>query len=245
MKTDAAIPNIDMNTRDLFERSVIPFVCKQMQASRFDEAIATIDNFYRLNGNKDCQGRLKYKSDAWKALILEEQGKYAEALVLYKSTYQSLQQNDDLYVHKRLSIIKLLHKLEKDREAIAEIDTILKLELDISVFELLALFNCYVDCLESSNKIFPQKYLKLVARIAKEFAPKFDLNYLETHNINLAIKQMVQRNRGANRAYSLLLIQLDEVEREEQIYLLRNYLSTAKIDFYRQMAIAQLKQIES
>ena len=201
-----------------------------MKASRFDEAIATIDDFYRLHGNKDCQGRLKRKSDPWKALILEKQGKYAEALLLYKSAYRSLQQNDDLYVHKQLSIIKLLHKLEKDREAIAEIETILKLELDISVFELLALSDCYVDCLSSSNEVFPKKYLKHVDRIAKEFAPEFDSNYLEV-NINLAIKQMVQRNRTANRAYSLLLIQLDEVERDEQIYLLRNYLSTAKIDF--------------
>ena len=241
-----------MDTRDLFERTVIPVVCKQMQALRFEEAItlrvpfgiATIDDFYRLHGNRDCQDRFKGKSDSWKALILEQQGKYSEALLLYESAYQSLQQNDDLYVHKRLSIIRLLHKLGRNNEAILEIDTILKLELDISVFELLALFDCYVDCLLSSDRIFSEKYLKLVTRIAKEFAPEFDSNYLETQ-INLAIKQMVQRNRTANRAYSLLLIRLDEVERGEQMYLLRNYLSTAKIDYYRQMAIALLNQIES
>ena len=233
-----------MDTRDLFEQTVIPVVCKQMQASRFEEAISTIDDFYRLHRNKDCQGRFKRKSDSWKALILEQQGKYAEALLLYESAYQSLQQNDDLYVHKRLSIIRLLHKLEKDREAITEIETILKLELDISVFELLALFDCYVDCLLSSDRVFPEKYLKFVTRIAKEFAPEFDSNYLKTQ-VNLAIKQMLQRNRTANRAYSLLLIRLDEVQRGEQMYLLRNYLSTAKIDYYRQMAIALLNQIES
>ena len=232
-----------MDTRDLFERKVIPVVCEQMQALRFEEAIAIIDDFYRLHGNRDCQGRFKCKSDSWKALILEQQEKYSEALLLYESAYQSLQQNDDLYVHKRLSIIRLLHKLEKDREAIAEIETILKLELDISVFELLALFDCYVDCLLGSNRVFPEQYLKFVVRIAQEFAPEFDLNYLETR-VNLAIKQMVQRNRTANRAYSLLLIRLDEVRQEEQIYLLRKYLSTAKIDYYRQMAIALLKQIE-
>ena len=233
-----------MDTCDLFKQTIIPIVCKQMQASRFDEAVATIDDFYRLNVNYDYQGRLKRKSDSWKALILVQQGKYAEALLLYKSAYRSLQQNDDLYVHKRLSIIKLLHKLEKDREAIAQVETILELKSDISVFELLALLNCYVDCLSSSDRVFSKKYLKHVDRIAKEFATEFDSNYLEV-NINLAIKQMVQRNRTANRAYSLLLIQLDEVERDEQIYLLRNYLSTAKIDFYRQMAIALLNQMES
>ena len=232
-----------MDTRDLFERKVIPVVCEQMQALRFEEAIAIIDDFYRLHGNKDYKGKLKPKSDSWKALILEQQGKYAEALLLYESAYQSLQQNDDLYVHKRLSIIRLLHKLGRNNEAIFEIDTILKLELDMSVFELLALFDCYVDCLLGSNRVFPEQYLKFVVRIAQEFAPEFDLNYLETR-VNLAIKQMVQRNRTANRAYSLLLIRLDEVRQEEQIYLLRKYLSTAKIDYYRQMAIALLNQIE-
>ena len=232
-----------MNAHDLFQQKIIPLVYQQMQASCYDEAIAAIDDFYRSNVNKDHLYWLKPKSDAWKALILEKQSKYAEALLLYKSAYQSLPLQDNFYVYNRLNIARVLHKLKRNQEAIAEIEAILNLEFDTSVFELLALLDCYVDCLDSRNEIFPQKYLKFVICIAKELAIEFEPNLVT--QINPAIKQMVQKNRLANRAYSLLLIQLNKLKPEEQIYLLRNYLSTAKIDYYRQMAIAQLKQIES
>lgn len=225
----------------LFNRELIPLVYRQIESSCFDEAFETIEDFYNLHLEKDELGWLKNNCISWQALILEKQEKYIEALSLYKSAYRSLQPNDNLYAYKKLNIARVLLQLGNNRGAIAEIEPILQQSIYDSPSELLKLLECYFNCLKSRDCLLA-KYEESLAYLGREF----DLNLSNLSRLNLsdireAIQRMVQKNREANQRYSLLVIQLGQVEAtSEKIDLLEKYISSERINCYRNLAIAEL-----
>lgn len=249
MKSSENDTNFDNNSEvsDLFKRELIPLVYRHIQASYFDEALRAIEDFYNLNLEKDEQGWLENKCNFWKALILEKQEKYSEALPLYRAAHRSIQQNDNLFVYKKLDIARVLHKLGNNDEAIREIEHILEQSVYDSPLELLKLLKCYTDCLESSGRNFPVEYKELITRLGNEFSANLsNSSQLKLQDIKEAIEQIAQENTEANRRYSLFMIQLDRVEaRSEKIHLLRDYISEERINCYRNLAIEQLDEIES
>ena len=229
-----------------FERELIPRVYQCTQTSNFDEALKLIDDFYSLNLEKDEQGWLEKKSNYWKAHIFEKQERYSEALPLYQSAHQSIQLDDDLFGYKKLDIARVLYKLGNYDEAIEQIECVFEQSSCTSPQELLKLLDCYTNCLESSERSFPVEHEKLLNRLENEFNTHLPGNsQLKLEDLKKALEQMIQKNKAANKRYSLLMIEFSQAETSnERINLLRNYISEEKINCYRNLAIEELNEAE-
>lgn len=99
-----------------------------------------------------------------------------------------------------------------------------------------------MDILEESHEKLPIQYQYLVQSLANDLGIEgFSNGLLESSSLNQSIREVSQKNQEANRRYSQMLIQLDEIEDDDQAEgLLRKYISEESVGYYRNLAIQEL-----
>lgn len=106
--------------------------------------------------------------------------------------------------------------------------------------------NLYVDILEECHKPLSIQHQFLVKNLANELGIELRENDLvEPSNLSQSVKELSQKNQDANRRYSRVLIELDEIEDDSQAEgLLRKYISEETVGYYRNLAIKELDELE-
>lgn len=240
--------NFDHNSEvyNSYIEELVPVLTKLMDESHYNEAIEAINIFLNQNLKKEVQKNyLKDQLDMWKGLIFEEQKEYNKALCFYRSAYKSIQPCNELFfLNKKLGISRVLHKLGNNEEACKEIEQILDWQIYNSSIQLLASLEQYINILDNSTQDFPVKYKQLIVSLVKEFDVTLsDYNLSEFLGISQIIKEMSQKNREANRRYSLLFAQLrQENDRNQQVQLFQNYVTKEKVAYYRNLVAEQLNK---
>ncbi|MBD2775703.1 hypothetical protein [Iningainema tapete] len=85
----------------------------------------------------------------------------------------------------------------------------------------------------------------MVNNVANELGIELqDNDLLDSINFSQSVKELSQKNREANRRYSQMLIELDEIEDDSQAEcLLRNYIAEENVAYYRSLAMKELDQL--
>lgn len=240
--------NQDFASHDLnqdFEQVVVPAIYRHLQTEDYHQALEIVNNFSRASADRDENNWLKHKCDSWKALIFEKQERYQEALSLYKSLAQFMGPSHTLFTYIQVDVARVLHKIGNNKSAILEIEKALESQYS-SISDKLTALNLYVDILEYWHESLPIQQQILLKRLANELGIDWRENdLLEPSNLNQAVKELSQRNQEANRRYSRMLIALDEIEDDSQASgLLRKYISSESVGYYRNLAIKELDELE-
>lgn len=241
--------NQDKANHDLnqdFEQVVVPVIYRHLQAEHYHEALEIINNFYIASADQDENNRLKHKCDSWKALIFEKQGRYQSALSLYKSLAQSMGSSHTLFTYLQVDVARVLHKLGDTKQAIFEIEKALEEPTCSSLSDKLTALSLYVNILQECPGEFSIHYKYLVDNLANELGIELrDNDLVEPSTLSQSIKELSQKNQEANRRYSRMLIELDEIEDDSQASgLLRKYISEESVGYYRKRAIKELDELE-
>ncbi|MEC4816997.1 MAG: hypothetical protein SAK29_27570 [Scytonema sp. PMC 1069.18] len=226
-----------------FEQVVIPDIYRHLQAENYQEALEIINNFYQTKANRDENNLLKHKCDSWTALIFEKQGRDREALSLYKSLAHVMGQNHTLFTYYQVDVARVLHKLGNNKEARIEIEKVLENSIDSSISDKLTALNLYIDILEDCHEKLEHKYQPLVKKLATELGMLREKDWSKATNLSQSVKELSYKNQEANKRYSRLLIELDQVEDDSQAeVLLRKYISQESVGYYRNLAMKELDE---
>lgn len=107
-----------------FEQIVVPAIYRLLQTEDYHDALEILNNFYSATADQDENNWLKHKCDSWKALIFEKQGRYQEALSLYKSLAQVMGFSHTLFTYLQVDVARVLYKLGNTKSTIFEIKKI-------------------------------------------------------------------------------------------------------------------------
>ena len=239
--------NQDFASSDLnqdFEQVLVPAIYQHLQTEDYQKAIEILNDFY-LKFDRDESSSLKHKCESWKALIFEKQGKYWEALSLYKSLAQIMGKEHTLFAYLQVDVARVLHKLGNTKAAILEIEKAFQSPRDCSISDRLTALNLYVDLLEECHDI-PAKHQSLVKHLVNELGVELrGSDWLAPSHLNHSVKELFQKNQEANRRYSKMLIELDKMDDDDQAKgLLREYISEESVGYYHNLAIKELDELE-
>lgn len=232
----------DLN-RD-FEQVVIPDIYRHLQAENYQSAVEIINNFYKTKVDRDENNLLKQKCDSWKALIFEKQGRDQEALLLYKSLAQVMGSSHTLFTYCKVDVARVLLKLGNNKEARIEIEKALEESIGSSISDRLTALNLYISILEECHETLDTQYQPLVRKLANELGILRENDWLESGNFSQLVKECVLKNQEANKRYSRMLIELDEIEDASLAEgLLRKYISQESVGYYRNFAMQELDEL--
>lgn len=239
------------NSEDLdisLEEALAFDVSELLRSSDFDQALETIDSFYAANVYRDTNDQISNQCNLLKAQVFEEQGRQQEALSLYHLLSQNTEPSDQLFVYRKLDLVRVLRKVGSVEEAILEIEKTLEQQTNNAILGLLNLLAFYVDILESRDEVIPVKYQPLLRDLVDRIGVE-DLSddiSEDSRFMNIVVNELSQKNRDANKRYSHLLFELDEVEDDSQAdSLLRSYISQEKVGYYRNLAVEELNELET
>ncbi|MDF5727139.1 MAG: hypothetical protein PUP92_03665 [Rhizonema sp. PD38] len=237
---DFASPDLN---RD-FEQVVIPDIYRHLQAENYQSAVEIINDFYNTKVDRYENNLLKQKCDSWKALIFEKQGRDQEALSLYKFLAQLMGSNHTLFTYFQVDVARVLHKLGNNKEARIEIEKALEESIDSSISDLLTALNLYISILEECHETLAHQYQPLVNKLATQLGILRENDWLESGNLSQSVKECLVKNQEANKRYSRMLIELDEIEDASLAeVLLRKYISHESVGYYRNLAMQELDEL--
>ena len=244
METSSTEDFADNKITDEFKKIIIPKVWDDMQNKNYQEALNTLDEFYKSHANQDNKHILVSTCTPWKALIFEKQERYPEALLLYEKIHNSKEKSDIFYINSQTNMARVLSKMGDCEKAIEVIQEILRQEIEDST-DLLNVLELYVDVLEKSNQLFPKEYKVFVENVAEQIGISLsnaDLN--NSNNLTQEIKELSCKHREANRRYSILVIGLNQIEDNAQKKsVLEGYISEETVGLYRNMAVEELNNL--
>lgn len=226
-----------------FERVIVPAIYRCLQSENYHEALETLNDFYRVNVDKYDNILLTYKCDSWKALILEKQGKYQEALLFYQALAEAMGRQHPMFTYLQLDAVRLLDKLGNYKQAIIELEKILIPTIDNSISEKLTALNLYVEICQNCQEEVGSKYHNLVAHLVNELGIDCqEKDLLKPSNIRSEIKDLYLKNQEANQRYSRMLIELDTIEEDSQAEVfIKGYIAQESVGYYRNLALKQLE----
>ena len=228
-----------------FEQVLVPAIYRYLQTEDYQKAIENLNDFC-LKSDRDENSSLKHKCDSWRALIFEKQGKYWEALSLYKSLAQIIGKEHTLFAYLQVDVARVLHKLGDTKSAMLEIEKTFESPMDALTSDKLTALNLYVDLLKEDRNTLPAKYQSLVKHLVENLGIELRENdWLAPSHLNHSVKELFQKNREANRRYSQMLIELDKMDDDDQAKgILREYISEERVGYYRNLAIKELDELE-
>jgi tetratricopeptide (TPR) repeat protein len=227
-----------------YESVLVPTIYQLITKGHYEEALDAINSFYIEKECQDKNRQLKEKCDSWIAQVYEEQSRYDQALTIYDYLSQSVESNHLLFMTRQVDVARVLYKMQRHEEACSKIEFTLDKQDDGEPLNMLQLLVQYIDILEASEKKFPLKYRALIERLANRLfirIDEFDLN--QSNSICELIRLIHQENRNANRRYTRLVIKLEQVDDDHAVSMLEEYISNEKFEFYRNLAIEDLRDI--
>lgn len=229
-----------------FQRDIIPDIYSNLRSKNYNNALEVLEDFYQQNTSQVHNSSLMDKCNSWKAHIFEKQERYQEALLLHREICQSRETNDIFYINSQIDMARVLYKMGECAKAIEIIREILRQEIEDSA-DLLSVLNLYVDILESSNQLFPPEYKVFVENLAEQLGIELsnvDLN--NSNNLTQEVKELSQKDRDANKRYSILVIGLNQIEdKNRKKSVLESYISEETVSLYRNMAVEALNNYEN
>jgi tetratricopeptide (TPR) repeat protein len=233
------------SSREQFDKIIVS-LSSHINAEEFDEALQILDNFYREHiQNSDDPRGLKNRCNSWKALILDKQGKYPDALEAYLSLDYEPEENE--YSLTQSQVAKLYLKLGQSAKSLSVLDRLIASEITYIVDEGLPILALYGEVIESSKEIpISTKYLELLKNIVatldmNDFIPDISSREktIET------IQALDQKHREANKRYQWLSLSLYSTEdKAEQAALLNEYINSESTGAYREKAREKLKSLD-
>jgi|GEM_PF-2971342 len=204
--------------------------------TNFVGAIEKIENFYQKYKARDKKGWLKRECNRLLAEALEDQQAFDQALAINLEILAEMPTNEGAYgtmVHRTAS---LFNQLERRKEANALIEEFLNQKQD-HFSETLYLMALYVQNYGEYEKLpgtFPPLFQWIVENLQIEVADT---------NLQTAIVQVANESREAGRSLTRLLATCNQLPEEEEIDLVKQYIATVKIGFYRKHANSYLQSI--
>jgi Ni,Fe-hydrogenase I large subunit len=135
--------------------------------------------------------------------------------------------------------------MTKYQKAIIEVEPTLKQTIYTDAFDILQLLTLYVEVLDTCNRKFPTQHAHLVEEMANNLS--IDLSSLdleESEQLSQIIKDISQANSLANKRYSELISQLNQIKnKNKKIFLLQKYILEESFKFYRNLAIKNLENL--
>lgn len=180
-------------------------------------------------------------------MMFEEKGEYDKALEINQRLVSQINPDHNLFVTKKTFVISNLFKLGQYQKALAEVEKTLALQFTDDPFDLLKLFDKYVDILDASQTKFKLQYTPFVDKIIDLLTLNFDshLDLSNSDNLVTIVKEIVARNRQANRQYSKLVLELPKrTNNLAGIEMLKKYISAESFAFYRHLAMENLENLE-
>lgn len=231
--------------KNLLNRLVLS-INNLIREKNFDEAIETINKFYRSYKHQDSKSNLEDTCNAWLALVYEKKGNYSKALEICELLACKTKPDYTFFINRRVNVVRNLYYLKEYRKAVKYVEETIDRQINGNSFEILCLLKHYTDVLDASQSRFPTKYRSLIETIIQTLSP--DLGELELSNsdrLAKAVRKISELNRNANLRYSNLVIKLSEIGDKQLIVTsLEKYISEENFEFYRNLAVENLRELK-
>lgn len=226
--------------------NLLPEVCHLLSQENYDESLNLINSFYFNNAQRDQSNQLKFECDKWIASIFEEAERYEESLQILKRIYKDVKPDDVMFISYQTDIVRILTKMHRFEDAISESQIALDKQIDGDVLDLFTLLFYYAHSLQLCSKKFPDKYFSFTVKVLNDLSSRLlDLDLVDSESLCKAILETYDQHCIANKRYSRLLISLDEAEsKSHKISLLNSYIGTEDFDFYKNLALEELHDLE-
>jgi hypothetical protein len=240
---------MEQNLTDANQKELVRLVSERFFAKEFKDALSIIESYLRQSMQESSNDkRLEKVCYDWKALILSETGEHIAAAATYREICSLNELSLFDYIECKCGLARSLYQTGSFLEASDEIEDFLTgnrglIEQDEDhIINLLPLLSIYADILSTLNKRFPNEYLCIIRKtisilgieIPTGSLPEFDQNIIKT------IKFIESENQAANKRYTSLLIEIQDLNnREEKSRLLDAYISNETVGFYRNLALSE------
>ena len=253
MKTSSTEDFADNKIIEDFEKIIILKVWDDMQNKNYQEALNTLDEFYKSHANQDNKDMLLSTCNPWKASIFEEQGLYSQALALYQEIFQTNALEDWMSRITQINIARVLLEMERDEEVIEEIEKILAKNPE-SPFDLLLALEIYIPALQNLQKDLPSQVKSLVEFVSENIGIEIAKESLVSlDDFSQAVEKLSHHNHEANRRYRELIIELHKAKNSDlddssyfefEKSLLQEYISEETVGYYRNLATERLDEVD-
>jgi hypothetical protein len=219
----------------------LPEIASFIDKQDYENALAVLDQLQIAEGARDHEGWLQNSILADRALILGRQGRWNEALDIYRLRAKRGFQDDSEYLVHQLAVADLLDQADKPAAAVQELELGLNAAQGNSISTALNLFVLYAGIAAREGWDIPTSYRPLLEQTLQRWGITIDQALLDQASLVAAIDAAHDANRAAQARYERLHQQLlelgDDVEAaRSRAALLREYIEQEPIALYQRMA---------
>lgn len=221
-----------------------------MESEQHERASAVLQSIWEDNRARDYDGWLQSEILSTEGLILEQQGRIAEALETYRLRAERDFPEHSEFLIIQLSIARTLDQTGQPRAALLELERGLDAVQESGFQAALTLLAAYAGISRREHEMVPIRYRDLLEKIRQSYAIETPDDALgDSSSLTEAILATEAATLKAFQRYEELQEELrlsasGPAELQHAIERLRAYIATESVGYYKSMALEHLRRIE-